>query len=36
MNMSDTKIGRELGKLGLVKIDKKIDGKTIRVWNGIK
>jgi hypothetical protein len=36
MNMSDTKIGRELGKLGLVKIDKKIDSKTIKIWRGIK
>ena len=36
LNMSDTKIGRELGKLGLTKSDKKIDGKSLRVWVGIK
>ena len=36
LNMSDTKIGRELGKLGLAKSDKKIDGKSLRVWVGIK
>jgi hypothetical protein len=36
LNMSDTKIGRELGKLGLVKEDKKVDGKTIKIWRGIK
>lgn len=36
MNLSDTKIGRELSKLGLTKSDKKINGKSVRVWNGIK
>ncbi len=36
LNMSDTKIGRELGKLGLTKSDKKIDGKSLRVWVGMK
>ena len=36
MNMSDTKIGRELAKLGLVKEDKKVEGKTIKIWRGIK
>jgi len=36
MNMSDTKIGRELAKLGLVKEDKKVEGKTIRIWKGIR
>jgi arginine repressor len=36
LNMSDTKIGRELGKLGLVKEDKKVDGKTIKIWRGVK
>lgn len=35
MNMSDNKVGRELGKLGLVKEDKKIGGKCIRIWRGI-
>jgi hypothetical protein len=36
LNMSDTKIGRELGKLGLKSSTKKIGGKTLRVWDGIK
>jgi phage/plasmid-associated DNA primase len=36
MNMSDTKVGRELGKLGLVKDVKKIGKKTIKIWKGIK
>lgn len=36
MNMSDTKIGRVLAQLGLTRIDKKIDGKTIRIWKGIR
>lgn len=36
LNMSDNKIGRELAKLGLTKDDKRVDGKTIRVWKGIK
>jgi phage/plasmid-associated DNA primase len=36
LNMSDTKIGRELGKLGLKSSDKKIGGKTLKVWFGIK
>lgn len=35
LNWSDTKIGRELTKLGLVKEDKKIEGKTIKIWRGI-
>ena len=35
LNMSDTKIGRELVKIGLIKLDKKIEGKTIRIWKGI-
>jgi hypothetical protein len=35
MNMSDTKVGRELAKIGLVKSDKKIGGKTTKVWSGI-
>ena len=36
LNMSDTKIGRELGKLGLTKSDKKISGKCMTIWKGIK
>ncbi len=36
MNLSDTKIGQELVKLGFTKADKKITGKTMRVWNGLK
>ncbi len=36
INLSDTKIGRELTKLGLIKDDKKIKGKTQRVWIGIR
>lgn len=36
VNLSDTKIGRELSKLGLIKDDKRIDGKTIRIMRGIK
>lgn len=34
--LSDTKIGRELTKLGLSKEDRKVDGRTIRVWKGVK
>jgi phage/plasmid-associated DNA primase len=36
VNMSDTKIGRELRNLGLKKKDKKIDGKTNVVYIGIR
>jgi hypothetical protein len=36
VNLSDQKIGRELSKLGLTKDDKRIEGKTIKVWRGIK
>lgn len=36
LKMSDTKIGRELTGLKLVKNDMKIKGKTVRVWHGIK
>ena len=36
MNMSDTKIGRELGKLGLERTIKKVSGKAVGVWKGIK
>jgi hypothetical protein len=36
LNMSDTKIGRELGKLGLVSSDKKVGGKCLKIWKGIK
>ena len=35
VNMSDTKIGRELGKLGLVKNVKKIGGKVTKGWVGL-
>ena len=36
LKMSDTKIGRELGALKLVKDDMKVNGKTTRVWKGLK
>jgi len=36
LNISDTKIGRELGKLGLQRIIKKISSKCVTVWKGIK
>ena len=36
VNLSDQKIGRELSKLGLIKDDKRIGGKTIRILRGIK
>jgi hypothetical protein len=36
LNMSDTKIGRELGKLGLVRTIKKVSGKCVTIWKGIK
>lgn len=36
VKMSDTKIGRELAKLGLKKDDKKVDKKTTRVYYGLK
>jgi hypothetical protein len=36
VNLSDTKIGRELTKIGLIKRDKRMGGKTIKVWRGIK
>ncbi len=36
VKMSDTKIGKELAKIGLRKADKKVDKKTIRVWYGLK
>ena len=36
LNMSDTKIGRELGKLGLERTIKKVGGKAVGVWKGIK
>ena len=36
LNMSDTKIGRELGKLGLLKDVKTINGKSTNVWKGLK
>ena len=36
LNVSDTKIGRLLASIGLTRIDKKIDGKTIKIWKGIK
>jgi hypothetical protein len=36
MNLSDTKIGRLLGQMNLVRDDKWISGKTVRVWKGVK
>lgn len=36
LKMSETKIGRELAGLKLVKKDLKIKGKTVRVWCGLK
>jgi hypothetical protein len=36
VNMSDTKIGRELSKLGLTKDVKKIGGKATNIWKGIR
>jgi hypothetical protein len=36
MSLSDTKIGRELTKLGLKRTDKRVAGKTIRVWLRLK
>jgi len=36
VNMSDTKIGREMTKLGYVRKDVKIDRKTVKVWIGLK
>jgi hypothetical protein len=36
LNMSDTKIGRELGKLGLERTIKKVSGKCVTIWKGIK
>lgn len=36
VNMSDTKIGRELRNLGLKNKDKKVEGKTMVVYVGIK
>jgi hypothetical protein len=36
LKMSDTKIGRELSSLKLVKANKKLKGKTVRVWVGLK
>jgi hypothetical protein len=30
------KIGRELTKIGLIKRDKRMGGKTIKVWKGIQ
>ena len=36
MTLSDTKIGRELSKMGLSKADRKVNGKTVRVWRGIR
>jgi hypothetical protein len=36
LNYSDTKVGRELTKIGLEKTVKKVSGKTIRVWIGIR
>ena len=36
LNLSDTKIGRELRNIGLKKIDKKVDGKKTVVYLGLK
>lgn len=36
MNMSDTKIGRELGKIGLIKTVKNINNKSTNIWKGIR
>lgn len=36
IQMSDTKIGRELKKLGLKKKDKKVEKKTLTVYFGLK
>ena len=36
VNLSDTKIGRDLSKLGLTKDDKRIEGKIVRIMRGIK
>ena len=36
INMSETKIGRELKKLGLKKHNKKVNGKTTLVYYGLK
>ncbi len=36
LNLSDTKIGQEMGKLGLEKTAKKIAGKTVKVYAGLK
>lgn len=36
LNLSDTKIGIEMGKLGLEKIQKKIEGRNVKIYIGIK
>ncbi len=36
VKMSDTKIGRELAGLKLIKDDVKLKGKSTRVWRGLK
>lgn len=36
LDLSDTKIGRELSALNLMRGDKKIDGKCVRIWRGLK
>jgi hypothetical protein len=36
VNMSDTKVGKEMTKLGYVRKDVKIDRKTVKVWIGLK
>jgi hypothetical protein len=36
VNLSDQKTGRELSKLGLIKDGKRIEGKTNKIWRGIK
>ena len=36
IKMSDTKIGRELKKMGLIRDDKKVEKKTVTVYYGLK
>ena len=36
LTLSDTKIGKELAKLGLTKGIRKVGGKSTSIWNGIK
>jgi cell division GTPase FtsZ len=36
IRLSDNKLGRELKKIGLKKMDKRVDGKTFTVYYGLK